>query len=155
MADGKQDDEIPKTSRWKTGCGVIAVALVALAVIGTITGGDAPPPATPEGQPAVQYQKASARAIFEAYQANQLAAAKTYEGKPLEVSGTIQTIDESMGSPVLQLATANEFMPLRATFDKDVTDALSAMTKGQSVTMRCAEVQEIAGFLSLKECRLL
>ncbi len=102
-----------------------------------------------------EYVKASSQDIFAAYDANELSAAKFYGDRPLEVTGTIQSIDESFGNPVLSLSTSNQFMPLRANFENNATDALSKMAKGDKVHVRCDRLTETAGFLSLQDCFLM
>lgn len=151
----------PKSSRLKNGCLIGLAVFVGLGVLGSIVG-DPPKsgaggsassaPAAPDT--AEVRVKASARELFSAYEANQLSAGQRFEGKPLEINGTISSIDESMGSPVLLLATSNQFMSVRAVFPKSAATVLATMAKGQKVTVLCDSLTEAGGFLSLHDCAL-
>ncbi len=148
-----------KSHVWRNGCLGVVAAIIGLSVLGSIVGPQ-PPEATAPAEPATgsaapaakPVLKTTARELFSAYQANQIAAGKKFEGQPLAVSGTVQAIDESFGSPVLALATSNEFLPVRATFGQEDADRLALIAKGQKVELQCGELREAGGFLSLDDC---
>jgi hypothetical protein len=57
--------------------------------------------------------KVSAGALFAAYQANEVSADNKYKDRKLLVTGTVSEISKSaFGSPILSLATSNEFMSI-------------------------------------------
>lgn len=161
MTNTPTDSAAPaKKHRLRNGClGTIAV-LFGLGVLGSMMNGGKPPATAtstanaPSTTAPVPRTRATARQIFDDYQANQLRAAQLYDDKALEVSGTVQEIDESMGTPVLNLVTSNQFMPVKAEFDPDATAALAKMSKGAKVTIKCEGLRETGGFISLTECAL-
>lgn len=166
MTEAGTEAVAPKKSRLKSGCLIAVGVVVGLGIIGSIAGDDKPAssvpaasagksgasaadaPATPD---AVQ---ATAREIAAAYEKNQLAAAKLYADKTIAVSGTVQKVNEVFGDPVLELATANQLLPLSAYFPKDAADQLAAISPGAKVTVICEQLQETGGFLALKDCKL-
>lgn len=155
MSDQPNEAAKPKGNAMRNGCLAVICLFVVLAVIGSLAGGDGKTSgsgtATTEAAKP-DAVKATAREIANAYGANQLSAAKKYEGKSLEVSGTVQAIDESFGKPVLHLATANQFLPLRAEFGEDDTDTLAKISKGNKVVVKCDALLEVGGFLTLQDC---
>jgi len=154
----------PKKSRLKSGCLIAVGILVGLTVLGAIIGDpdsdksgtagatDDTPAASPS--PTITRVVATPAEIFDAYQENQIAAAKRFEGQPLTVTGTVQKVDESFGSPVIRLLTSNEFMSLGAEFDKADGDVLASLHTGDKVTVNCDKLSEAAGFLTMSECTL-
>ena len=156
----------PKKSRLKSGCLIAVGVLVGLTVLGAIIGDpdadkagtavatDDTPAASPSPSPTITRVVATPAEIFDAYQDNQIAAAKRFEDQPLSVSGTVQKVDESFGSPVIRLLTSNEFMSLGAEFDKADGDVLASLHTGDKVTVNCDKLSEAAGFLTMSECTL-
>jgi tRNA_anti-like len=161
MTNPPMDSDAPaKKHRLRNGClGTIAV-LFGLGVLGSMMNGGKPPATAtstanaPNTVAPVQRTRATARQIFDDYQANQLRAAQHYDDKALEVSGIVQQIDESMGTPVLNLATSNQFMPVRSEFDTTATSELAKISKGAKVTIKCEGLRETGGFISLTDCTL-
>lgn len=96
--------------------------------------------------------KVSARDLFRAYEANEIAADSRYKGKPIEVTGTVEGItSDLMDEPVVQLS-AGEFQSVNASgLDKSVAAALS---KGQTVTLNCTGAGEVIGSPMLSNCSL-
>ena len=95
----------------------------------------------------------SARDLFSAYEANEVAAQQTYGGKPLKVTGSVQGVTlDFMDNPVIQLATSNEFLPVQATVDD--ADAAASISKGTTVTVLCDELTEVIGAPQLSGCTL-
>lgn len=164
MSEPNTGQQAPK-SRLKNGCLIAVAAIVGLGILGSIVGDDKPsapnsstPPASdaPASSvaPAEPSVTATAREIFSAYETNQIAAAKRFTDKTLEVSGRIQKIDEAFGEPVIQLETSNQFMPLGAYFPDDAAESLAALSPGAKVTVICKTVREAASFVSLHDCSL-
>lgn len=141
-----------KKRRWVWWLGGGAAVLVIISALGgqpSNTGSSKTPPSTPAAastdaaaQPDEPVTEASAAETFDAYQANQLAAAKRFADRPLQVSGTIAAIDESMGTPMLNLTTSNQFMAIGAEFPTSATNQLATMAKGERVVVRCEEISE-------------
>ncbi|GAA5004802.1 hypothetical protein FNZ56_06750 [Pseudoluteimonas lycopersici] len=103
-------------------------------------------------QPPVDAIKLSARDLFNAYQANEIAADGQYKGKPLEISGVIESIDSDvMDEPSVQLSV-DEFQTVAAHgLPKDVAAQLA---KGQSITLNCTGAGEVIGSPVVDHCSL-
>lgn len=103
--------------------------------------------------PAADAIKVTAHQLFSAYEANEIAADGQYKGKTLEVSGVVSGIDSDFSDePVIELATENEFMGVRAQgIDKTVAANLS---KGQQVTLVCTGGGEVVGAPMLEDCSI-
>lgn len=145
----------PKSSSHlvRNGClGLIGIfgALIALGMI--VDDGSKDDKAGQAAAVAAPAVKTTASELFAAYEKNQIAAGQAYEGRPLEVAGVVQAINESMGTPVLELVTSNQFMPIGAHFPAESASVLAQVQKGQKVTVRCRELREAGGFLSLQDC---
>ena len=81
----------------------------------------------------------SATDLFEAYQANEVAADMKYKGKILNVQGVIESISKDfMDDPYIVLAVPqNQFMGIHASFSKAALEKLSTLQKGMKVTLTC------------------
>ena len=105
----------------------------------------------PEPEPVAK--AVSARALFDAFQANEVAAKAEYGVGPIAVSGTVAGVTlDLFDKPVVQLATSNQFMPVQAS-GLDAATA-GAMSKGQNVTVVCARVGEVIGAPMLDDCTI-
>ncbi len=111
-----------------------------------------PAAATVVEAPALQV---TAIQLFDAYQANEAAAQQQYGGKRLEVTGTVDGVDLDMSDePVVLLRTSNQFMSARARLIEADHSKATGLAKGSKTTLLCAEVTEIMGTPSLKDCSL-
>ncbi len=106
-----------------------------------------------QAAPAADAIKVSARDLFRAYDANEVAADGTYKGKPLEVTGTVESISSDFtDEPVVQLATGEMFQQVHASgLSKTVAGQLS---KGQKITVQCTGGGEIVGMPALEHCSM-
>jgi hypothetical protein len=141
----------------KSGClkvaGFGALVLVGLGVIGALAGGDAP--AGDASAPTAPPLAVTAQELFDAYSANEVAAQARFDGQRLAVTGVVQDIAlDLLDEPVVSLQTSNEFMPVRAQFDKADAAATGALTKGQELTVTCGKVTEVVGTPMLDDCVL-
>ncbi len=154
MTEVAQRTGKPWYARW---WGIALLVLLGLAVLGALLDpapqGETTGTAT-SGARAVAPVRVTAQELFAAFEENQVAAGQKYNDKPLLVSGTVQAIDEQLGSPALQLTTGNEFMPLNAIFPVTAGNQLAAMRRGQQVTIRCGRLRETVGFLALEDCSI-
>ena len=141
------------------GCLIAAAVLGGLIVLSAIFGGDRPgvtggtgaDPATPPA-PAI---KVSARDLFAAYAANEVAAQAAYGKGPLEVSGTVHAIELDISDdPVVRFDVGESYNYVSASFPEEAAGQTSALTKGQKLTVRCASVRELAGTPYLHDCAL-
>lgn len=137
------------------------IIFIALIVIGLIFGDDdatttstSTDNATNETAEVVEAAlPVTATELYSAYEGNEVAADKQYKGKLLEVSGTVDAIDSSIGDKaVVRLQTPNSFMSVQAQGDDAFTDAAATLSKGQQVTMICKGDGEVIGSPMLKNC---
>lgn len=94
--------------------------------------------------------KVTARDLFKAYEANEIAADSQYKGKRIEISGQIESIASDMfDEPLVQLSAGN-FQNVGAQgLTKDVA---AKLTKGQSITLVCNGAGEAIGTPMLDKC---
>jgi len=131
--------------------------ILLLIVIGALAGGEeaASDVANQEAnastvEPALEV---TARELFNAYDANEVAAQQTYGGQRLKVTGTVQGVTlDFMDNPVVQLATSNEFLPVQALLDD--ANAAAAITKGSSISLVCEDLTEVIGAPQLGGCAI-
>jgi len=93
--------------------------------------------------------------LARAYNANEVSAQNTYGGKTLDVTGTIVGVKlDLFNNPVVEMEGVNEFLPVQATFDQSYSQKVSALSKGQEITVRCTEITEVISAPMLSECSL-
>lgn len=97
----------------------------------------------------------SAGRLYEAYDANEVAADQKYKGKVLAVAGTVQSVDkDAFNNIVIDLKSANQFMPIRAYLEKKYEADAASLSKGQSITFVCTGGGKIVGSPVLRDCQL-
>jgi len=97
--------------------------------------------------------KVTASELFAAYQANEMAAQKAFEGEVLEVSGTIDGVDLDFNDdPIVKLRTQNQFMPVSVYLTDATKEQAASYSKGQKVTLLCQDISEVLSMPQLKEC---
>lgn len=100
--------------------------------------------------------KVTAGELFRAYQENEASAQSRYGGRILDVSGTVQGIDLDLtDDPVIQLETDNQFMPTLVNLIESEQPKAASLTKGQAIVVRCAELSEIIGSPTLRDCAII
>lgn len=99
----------------------------------------------------------SATDLYNQFDNNSIAAEKAYKGKTVQVSGSVNTVDESIwGTPYVRL-DADEFGLSTVTcyFSKDDKSTLESLNKGEVITVRgtCGDM----GFsdVSVDECSIV
>lgn len=158
---------------------IIPLGLVAVMIIGGIAGGD-PKGSTddtavsaadnssseepkadktteaPKPKPKANVVKVSAEQMLKDYEDNELAADKKYEGKRIQVSGTIDKIDSELfgNDYILRISNGDEYSFLTVNCNDMSKGELSTLTVGNDVTA-------IGGFddggdlgVELKKCKL-
>ena len=157
---------------------IIPLALVALMLIGGITGGnsedavdattvvatdeasadaDAKPAEEPKAKPKAELVKVSAEQMLKDYESNELAADKKYKGKLIQVTGTVEKIDSELFSSdeyILRISNGNEYSFLTVNCNDMGQDELSTLTVGNQVT--AVGMFDDGGDLGveLKKCKL-
>ncbi len=156
----------PTETKKKRGCGfwvLVAIGIIiALGVIGTIFGPteeqkiemaekreqDKIEEAAKEREAAEGCRnsavKVTAKELFRAYEANEMAAQQTYGDKLLEVTGIIDGVDLDISdTPIVKLRTDNQYMSASVY----LTDATQSFASGTMAAMRylkaMAKVTEI------------
>jgi hypothetical protein len=96
----------------------------------------------------------SAIELFNAYDANEVAADRLYKGKLMRITATVAGINKDFTDSVyVELETPNEFSSAHARgIDPD---AAAALQKGQKVTVECKGAGLMVGSPLLDDCRLL
>ncbi len=97
----------------------------------------------------------TAAELFNAYQANEVAADDKYKGKKLLVTGAVASIDKgAFGGLHLRLATWNEFMPVMCSMESSEKASLAQLSRGEQVRVLCTGHGMILGSPSLGDCTL-
>ncbi|RPE74640.1 OB-fold protein [Vulcaniibacterium tengchongense] len=106
-----------------------------------------------QAEPAADAIKITARELFQAYAANEVAADGKYKGKALEVSGKVESITSDFSDEaVVQLTTGEILQQVHARgLPKDVAAQLET---GQQVTVACTGAGEVMGSPQLNDCRV-
>jgi hypothetical protein len=96
----------------------------------------------------------SARDLFAAYDANEVAADGQYKGKQLEVTGAVESINKDFTDGVYVALEGGEMFDTLQAHDLDAQQA-AALSKGQNVTLLCEGNGMVMGSPMLKDCKLL
>lgn len=95
----------------------------------------------------------SSAELFNAYQANEVAADNRFKGQKLLVTGTVASIDKDfLGGLVLRLSIPNEFMSTMCSMHKSDASSLAQLSKGESVRVLCTGGGMTIGSPSLRDC---
>ncbi len=129
----------------------------AIVVVVLIAIGSSAKPQTPTGTPQAQKEastttepkkevpaapkeaviKTTATELYDAYDANQIAADEKYKGKTLEITGTIYSIGKDvLNSPYVQLEAKNPLLGVQCYLSKDEASKAATLQKGQKVTLK-------------------
>jgi predicted negative regulator of RcsB-dependent stress response len=78
----------------------------------------------------------SAKDLFDMYERNEVSADAAMKGDTVVVTGTVQAIDKNFeDAVVVELATSNEYAPVRMTLISGQEGKASALSKGEIVTI--------------------
>lgn len=95
----------------------------------------------------------TAKELFSAYNANEVAADRQYKGKPLKVSATVAGINKDFTDAIyVELQTGSEFSPAHARGIE--ADAAADLQKGQKVTLECKGAGLVMNSPILDDCKL-
>lgn len=93
--------------------------------------------------------------LWNAYQANEVAADNVYKGKPLIVDGKVGSITKGIFDEiVVHLASPNEFMNTGAHMDKSQSGAAAGLRKGKQIRVRCMGGGMVVGSPVLEDCTI-
>lgn len=108
---------------------------------------------TEQAAPAADAIKITARELFKAYSANEVAADSKFKGKPIEITGVVESISSDItDEPVVQLAGGEMFQMVHANGLDTATAA--GLSKGQEITLACTGAGEVIGMPALSDCSL-
>lgn len=108
---------------------------------------------TEQAAPAADAIKITARELFKAYDANEVAADSKFKGKPIEITGVVESISSDIANePVVQLSGGEMFQMVHANGLDTATAA--GLSKGQEITLACTGAGEVIGMPSLSDCSL-
>jgi hypothetical protein len=139
--------------------GVVVVGLVGFAVAG---GNSSSPSQQPQQEPATPPEaetppmNVTARALWEAYDANEVSADDKFKGKKLLVDGVIASIDKDLFDNILvRLVGGNRYSTVDATI-REVDKAKAAeLKKGQRISLTCMGDGKIMSSPMLKPCMIM
>ena len=91
--------------------------------------------------------------LAQAYESNEVSAQMQYGNKTLHVSGIVTGITlDFMDNPVIEMQGVNQFLDVSAHFEKSYLSRISNVSKGQQITVVCAEISEVIGAPQLSKC---
>jgi len=94
--------------------------------------------------------------LARAYHENEVAAQRAYGDRTLWVKGIVTGVTlDIMSHPVVKMRGVNEFLPVQARFDDSAKDSLSAISKGELITMQCTDITEFISAPILSDCSLM
>lgn len=93
--------------------------------------------------------------LWNAYDANEVAADNAYKGQSLLVTGSVASIDKDMfDNVVLHLKSPNEFMNTQATLEDSEKSIAASLAKGSKVALLCTGGGRIIGTPMLSDCTI-
>lgn len=96
----------------------------------------------------------TARQLFQAYEANEVAADQQYKGKQLAVEGSVSGISKDAFDGIfIELNTGNEFQSVHATGLPEET--ASQLSKGDRISLACVGDGMLVGSPMLSDCTIV
>lgn len=97
--------------------------------------------------------KVTASELFKAYENNEVATDDKLRGNAVQITGKVQAIDKDfMDNAVVQLATANQFLPVRLTLKDSEKPKAGRLKKGDKVEIECPKIARIVGSPAGSDC---
>jgi hypothetical protein len=138
---------------------LFVLAGLVIGVIAAISsGGGADDSSSSSDTPAPQVApyETTARALYAAYNQNEVATQDAIGQRPIQVTGVIASIDEDFsGSPVLHLEDGNEFSQLGLTLAGSEHDKAASLQKGMRVVAICHKMTRIVDSPQGGDCYLV
>lgn len=98
-------------------------------------------------------QAVTARELFAAYQANEVAAQQRFGSGGLEVSGEIESVTlDVRDRPVVAMRGGGPAQLVSVNFPIEESPTVAALRQGQQLTVRCGKVTELMGLPVLTGC---
>jgi hypothetical protein len=137
------------------------ISVVSMAAAGLLLSACGAPPESgatggeQSSAPATPPTEVTARALGDAFKANEVAAQQQYGGKPLAVTGRIESIELDMfDNPTLQLRGASEFEFVSLNLGEEGRQVAASLSKGQEIRAVCGDIGEVIGMPILNDCRI-
>ncbi len=93
--------------------------------------------------------------LYNAYQNNAVSAEEKYQGKYLELKGTVNMIDKDLlGSKYVALKTTNMFNFIQCIIADSEKEKISGLNKGQTVTLQGKVRGQVLGNIILDVCKI-
>ncbi len=100
--------------------------------------------------------KISVLELFNGYEENEVAMDERINGRILEVSGTIHSIDKDFSDAiVIKLRTSNEFMSASMRINDEEKDKAMRLKKGTQIKLRCPSMSRLMGSPSGRNCSII
>jgi len=91
--------------------------------------------------------------LWNAYEANEVAADEVYKNRTLLVTGAVSSIDKDFtGDIIVELTGGNMFMGLRAHLEDSEKSKAASLAKGTKVRLQCTGAGKIVGSPVLNDC---
>jgi hypothetical protein len=98
----------------------------------------------------------TATKLYREYAANEVLTDRQIAGRPVEVSGFINSIDKDfLDHAVLQLSTGDLFSTVGLTLTDDQKARAATLVKGQPITVICTKMRRIVDSPMGDECRIV
>ena len=117
-----------------------------------------PLPAKPQDEPMAEPAplQVSAAELLAAYEANEQAAQLKYGQGPLEVSGTISSIQlDLFDDPMISLESGEILNQTTLHFSKRDANEIAGLAKGQQLTALCKRVSEVLAAPQASDCSIV
>ena len=155
-----EQSEKPKGKKWYSKWWVwVIIVIVIFALIGSL--GESDSSGTQSVREEVKEEPAIMVTAFKMaaeYKENEVAADAKYEGKLVEISGTVDTIGkDALDTPFIAFATENQYEiinRIQCMFGRNDVEALSSVSKGQKITVR-GEVSGALGNIIVRDCQIV
>jgi hypothetical protein len=141
----------------------ILVLFILFTLIGAASGSSDTSTGTASPQPttaaAPSYEQVDAKAMITEFDENQLSAEKKYKKKLVEFEAKISNISEDvLGTPFLSLvplASGDAYFGTSIKCNFDNSDALTALKKGETVTVRGEVDTQSIGIIGVNKCSVV
>ncbi len=138
------------------GFAAVAILITYSAIVGIGGRGGGGDAQQATGTGSVDALKVTSRELAAAYQANEAAARRRFGGHPLEVTGMVAAVQlASSHKAFLVLQGDDPILGLKADLAEASQAEAGSLSKGQTVTLRCTDVDEAMGAPMLNDCELL
>lgn len=95
----------------------------------------------------------TAKKLFGDYEANEVATDARIGKHPVEIAGTIQSIDKDLfDNIIISLTTGNQFMSARMKLEDSEQARVMSAKKGQKITLICKRMMRVIGSPSGSNC---